>query len=85
MLAERSGSELVFSVLRALMTAYQFWGAESGLELSALCAIVGATDPHVRGALVFLAQEGLVMHDQTTDTARLTESGARNLLGHPGA
>jgi len=66
------------------MTAYQFWGAESGLEMSALCAIIGASDQHVRGALIFLTQEGLVALDQTTDTARLTENGARNLLGHPG-
>jgi len=84
MLSERSGSELVFSVLRALMTAYQFWGPESRLELSALCAIIGASDHDVRGALIFLTQEGLVAHDQATDTARLTVNGARNLLGPPG-
>jgi hypothetical protein len=82
---ERSGSEVVFGLLKTLMIAYQLWGADSHLEPAALCRSLRTTDRHMGGLLAYLADQGLVCLDSTTGTVRLTEHGARDLLGTPTA
>jgi hypothetical protein len=77
---ERSGSELVFSLLKTLMVAYQLWGTESALDLDELAGCLRTTDTRVAGLVVYLAAEGLVVVDTGAGTVRLTESGARHLL-----
>jgi hypothetical protein len=81
---ERSGSELVFSLLRALMLGYRLWGVESGLQLTELAALMRTTDTRLVGLVVYLATEGLVVLDDAAGTVRLTEQGARNLFGQAG-
>jgi len=77
---KRSGSELVFGVLKTLMIGYQLWGAESSVELSELCGALRTTDRRVGGILAYLAAEGLVTLDRAAGTVRLTAAGARHLL-----
>jgi len=77
---ERSGSELVFSVLKLLMIGYQLWGAESGVDVTELCGVLRTTDARIGGVVAFLAGEGLVSRDETSGSVRLTDVGARNLL-----
>ena len=78
---ERSNSELVFSLLKTLMIGYQLWGAESTLDVSQLSGALRTTAAQLDGAVAFLTGEGLVVHDDATRTVRLTDIGARNLLG----
>jgi hypothetical protein len=82
---KRSGSELVFSILKMLMVGYQLWGAESALELAQLSTSLQTTDARMGGVLAYLIGEGLVSLDKATGTVRLTGAGARDLLGHPRA
>ena len=77
---ERSGSELVFSLLKTLMAGYQLWGVASALNLEELAGCLRTTDDRVAGVAVYLVGEGLVALDRGGGTVRLTESGARNLL-----
>jgi hypothetical protein len=77
---ERSGSELVFGVLKALMVSYRLWGSSSGLERSLLSDVLRTTEPDLGGVLDYLAGEGLVSVDVATGTVRLTDHGARDLL-----
>ena len=69
---ERSGSEVVFALLKTLMIAYQLWGVDSNLELVALCRSLRTTDSHMGGLLAYLAHQGLVRLDTTAGTVRLT-------------
>ncbi len=78
---ERSGSELVFGLLKTLMIGYHLWGACSGLELSELPVILQTTDKTLGAALQYLSSEGLVCFDGAAGTVRLSDSGARHLLG----
>ncbi len=80
---ERSPSELVFGLLRTLMTGYQLWGAASGLEIAELPATLHTTDGHIATALRFLSGEGLVCVDEVAGTVRLSDSGARHFLRPP--
>jgi hypothetical protein len=80
---ERSASELVFSLLRTLMTGYQLWGAASGLELAHLPAVLHTTAGAIATALSFLSGEGLVCVDEMAGTVRLSDFGARHFLSHP--
>ena len=82
---ERSGSELVFGLLRTLMIGYQLWGAGSGLELAELPATLHTTGGRIVTALQFLSGEGLVCVDEVAGTVRLSDSGARHLLRFPDA
>ncbi len=82
---ERSGSELVFGLLKTLMVGYQLWGAESALHVGELAGCLHTTDTRVTGLVVYLAGEGLVSVDRGTGTVRLTEHGARDLLHVPPA
>lgn len=82
---ERSGSELVFGLLRTLMIGYQLWGVGSGLELADLPVALRTTGASVGTALRFLSSEGLVDVDEAAGTVRLSNSGARRLLGLPEA
>lgn len=77
---ERSGSELVFGLLKTLMAAYQLWGSSSALNLEELAGCLRSTDTRVASLAAYLAGEGLVALDKSGGTVRLTESGARNLL-----
>ena len=82
---ERSGSELVFGLLRTLMIGYQLWGVGSGLELVDLPVALRSTHVAIGTALRYLSREGLVHVDEEAGTVRLSDSGARHLLGVPGA
>ena len=82
---ERSGSELVFSLLKTLMVGYQLWGTDSALKLGELAGCLRTTDTRVAGLLVYLVGEGLVVLDDGTSTVRLTESAAHNLLYRVGS
>jgi hypothetical protein len=76
----RSGSELVFGVLKALMVSYHLWGSSSGLERSHLSEALRTTEPDLGGVLDYLMGEGLVSVDVDTGTVRLTDHGAHDLL-----
>ncbi|MFI5365638.1 MAG: hypothetical protein ACHQ4J_08445 [Candidatus Binatia bacterium] len=78
---ERSGSELAFGLLKSLMIGYRLWGAGSVLELSQLSAGLGTTDGRLGSVLTLLVCEGLICLDQAAGTVRLSDLGARNLLG----
>ena len=82
---ERSGSELVFGLLRTLMIGYQLWGVGSGLDLADLPATLHSTHVKIGTALRYLSHEGLVQVDEEAGTVRLSDSGARRLLGVSGA
>lgn len=77
---ERSGSELVFGLLRTLMIGYQFWGVGSGVELAQLPDALRTTGSSITTALRFLSREGLICVDEDAGTVRLSDSGARHLL-----
>jgi len=77
---ERSGSELVFGVLKTLMIGYRFWGVLSGFELEQLSGFLGTTETRLDHALTYLAAEGLISLDKTAGTVRLSDHGARHLL-----
>jgi hypothetical protein len=77
---ERSGSELVFSLLKTLMVGYHLWGADSAVTLGDLAGCLRTTNTRVADLIVYLVGEGLVVLDNGAGTVRLTESGARNLL-----
>jgi hypothetical protein len=81
---ERSGSELVFSLLRTLMVGYHLWGADSAVSLKELADCLRTTNTRVVGIVVYLVGEGLVILDNGAGTVRLTESGARHLLYRAG-
>lgn len=76
---------MVFGLLRTLMIAYQLWGVSSGVQLSELPAALQATGSRVGTALRFLSSEGLICVDEVAGTVRLSDSGARHLLGLTGA
>lgn len=78
---ERSGSELVFGLLRTLMIGYQLWGGSSGVQLTELPAALQTTGGKVGTALGFLSSEGLICVDEVAGTVRLSDSAARHLLG----
>lgn len=82
---ERSGSELVFGLLRILMIGYQLWGAGSAVELAQLPATLRTTGSSITTALRFLSGEGLIWVDEVAGTVRLSDAGARHLLGSPTA
>jgi len=63
------------------MIGYQLWGTGSGVQVSALSGFLRTTDSRLGGAVAFLSGEGLVCLDEVTGTVRLTEAGARHLLG----
>ena len=85
---ERSGCELVFSLLKTLMVGYHLWGTDSAVSLRDLAGCLRTTNTRLADLVVYLVGEGLVVVD--AGTVRLTESGARHLLyrvppyaGHP--
>ena len=79
---ERSGSELAFGVLRALMMSYQLWGLDGGLQLSELSDYLHTSEHRLDGVLAYLAGEGLVSFHGGDGVVRLTNDGARDLLAH---
>ena len=81
----RSGSELVFGLLRTLMIGYRLWGVSSGVQLTELPAALQTTGSRVGTALRFLSSEGLICVDEVAGTVQLSDSGARHLLGLPDA
>jgi hypothetical protein len=82
---ERSRSELVFGLLRTLMIGYQLWGVDSAVPLTELPAALHTTGSRIGTALRFLSGEGLICVDEVAGTVRLSDSGARHLLGLPDA
>jgi hypothetical protein len=80
----KSGSELVFASLRALMSAYQLWGAQSRCHLSELSVLLHTSEDWLWGVMAYLDAEGLVSLDRSAATVTLTPEGARNLMaGRP--
>jgi hypothetical protein len=77
---ERSGSELVFGVLRTLMMGYRVWGSNSGVEVTQLCGLMRTNQMRLARALTYLVSEGLVSMDEPTGTVRLSADGAWHLL-----
>ncbi len=76
----KSGSELVFASLRALMSAYQLWGAQSRCHLSELSVLLHTSEDWLWGVMAYLDAEGLVSLDRSAATVALTPEGARNLM-----
>ena len=77
---QRSGSEVVFGVLKTLMMGYQMWGPASAFELRQLCGSLRTSETRLGGVLTYLASEGLVALDASAGTVRLSDHGARKLL-----
>jgi len=77
---ERSGCELVFGVLKALMVGYRLWGHDSGVTLRELAEFLGAPDTRIGGVVGFLVGEGLVVVSLDEGVVRLTDQGAQALL-----
>jgi len=77
---ERSGSEIVFGMLKILMIGYQMWGPTSALELGQLSKFLRTSENALGDVLVYLAGEELIALDATAGTVRLSDHGARNLL-----
>jgi hypothetical protein len=71
---------LVFASLRALMSAYQLWGAQSRCHLSELAVLLHTSEDWLWGVMSYLDAEGLVSLDRSAATVALTEEGARNLM-----
>jgi len=82
---ERSGSELVFGLLRTLMIGYQLWGVSSSMQLTELPAALQTTSSKIGTALRFLTSEGLICVNEVAGTVRLSDFGAHHLLGLPHA
>ena len=78
---ERSGSELIFGLLRTLMIGYRLWGCGSGVQLTELSAALQTTASRLAAALRFLSREGLICVDERAGTVRLSHSGAHHLFG----
>ena len=77
---QRSGSEVVFGVLKTLMIGYQMWGPASAFELAQLSGFLRTSETRLGGVLTYLAAEGLVALDEAAGTVRLSDHGARDLL-----
>jgi hypothetical protein len=77
---QRSGSEVVFGLLKTLMLGYRLWGNASAFELAQLSGFLRTSESRLGGALSFLDAEGLVSLDKAAGTVRLSDHGARNLL-----
>lgn len=80
----RSGSELVFASLRALMNAYQLWGAQSSCHLTELSALLQTSEDWLWGVMAYLDAEGLVTLDRSAGTVSLTPSAAHSLMRRRG-
>lgn len=81
----RSGSELVFASLRALMSAYQLWGAQSRCQLAELSVLLHTSEDWLWGVMAYLDAEGLVTLDRSAATVALTPEAVRNLMASGGA
>jgi hypothetical protein len=71
---------LVFASLRALMSAYQLWGAQSRCHLSELSELLNASEDWLWGVMAYLDAEGLVTLDRSAGTVSLTPMAAQKLL-----
>lgn len=76
----RTGSELVFTLLKTLMVGYQLWGSGCSLKVGELAGSLRTSDARLADLLVYLSGEGLVFWDDIAGTVRLTEDGAHHLL-----
>lgn len=77
---QRSGGELVFTLLKTLMMGYHLWGAECVLNVGDLAGCLRTSDKRLTDLIVYLDGEGLVVSDNVAGTVRLSEHGARHLL-----
>ncbi len=77
---QRSGGELVFTLLKTLMMGYQLWGAECVLNVGELAGGLRTSNRRLTDLIVSLAGEGLVVSDDVAGTVRLSEHGVRHLL-----
>ena len=78
---QRPANEVVFHLLRTLMTGHLVWGAQASVTLSELCTILCTSEASLRHILGVLSDEGLVTGDDLEGTVWLTALGARHLAG----
>lgn len=79
--SEAGGDELVFEVLRTLMTAYLLWGWRSAVQLPELCRLLSTTEARLRPVLYPLFRDGWIGRDEHADTVHLTRSGVHHFMG----
>jgi len=76
---ERGGSEVAFSLLRALARGYCLWGSESKLNLAELAYMIGATNADLARAIATLWDLDLVTLDHHRHTIQLSDQGILQL------
>jgi len=77
----RSGAEVTFVVLRALVAARVLWAGAGALPLDALPALLALPVGPIASAVEWLCEEGIVELSARARTVRLTERAARELVG----
>lgn len=78
---EWASDELVFEVLRTLMTAYLFWGLRAAVQLPELCRLVSTSEARLRPILYPLFRDGWIARDEGADTVHLTRRGVNHFMG----
>lgn len=78
---DRSGPELVFGLLRALVNARLLWGATSSLSIVSLQHLLRATPEQLNGALTYLLDLELVHVDVQEEVVQLSDQALRKLMG----
>jgi hypothetical protein len=77
----RSGAEVAFVVMRALVGARLLWARGGALPFDALPALVAVPPGPIALAIERLCEEGIVEVSAGAGTVRLTERAARELVG----
>lgn len=73
----RSRAEVVFLLIRVLVTGRLLWGG--GLPLASLRPLLGVDSSQVGRAVEYLRKEGLALVDRRQGTIALTDRGFREL------
>jgi hypothetical protein len=77
----RSGAEVAFIVMRALVGARLLWARGGALPFDALPALVAVPPGPIALAIERLCEEGIAEVSAGAHTVRLTERAARELVG----
>jgi hypothetical protein len=78
----RSGAEVAFMVMRALIHARLLWARGGALPFDALPALVAAPPGPIAVAIERLCEEGVAEVSTGERTVRLTDRAARELCDH---
>lgn len=78
----RSGAEVAFVVMRALIRARLLWADGGALPFDALPALVAAPPGPIAVAIEGLCEEGVAETSTGERTVRLTDRAARELCDH---